>query len=127
MLKLALALAAASTAVAQPVAPSEPTHFVVFNRPGPNFARAAEMREAAIAHTKLYRELAAKGKIIAGGRMSGDPVMGLSVFAAGTDRSRMRALLEADPAVKAGIVVLEFRDWTIQMGRLSGTEPPDRP
>lgn len=122
---ISLALLAGAPLAAQavkspaPAAPAE-THLVVFNRPGPAFARAQELREAAIAHQKLYRDFAAQGKIIAGGRMTGEPVLGLSVFAADVDKAQIRSALENDAAVKAGIVAIEFREWQLQMGSLAG-------
>jgi hypothetical protein len=120
---IALALFAAAPAVAQtpPPKPANPTHFVVFNRPGPNFAKAQDpaMRETIMAHYRLYRGMADDGRIIAGGRMAGDPVIGLSVFAADVDRAAIRAMLEADPSVKAGITAIEFREWEMQMGGIA--------
>jgi hypothetical protein len=116
-----LALLAATPAIAQtPVPAAKATHLVVFNRPGPNFAKAQDpaMRETILAHYRLYRRLADDGRLIAGGRMHGDPVLGLSVFAADVDRAAIRAMLEADPGVKAGITVIEFREWEMQMGGL---------
>lgn len=119
-LPIALALLAAVPAVAQAPA-ARPTHLVVFNRPGPNFAKAQDpaMRETILAHHRLYRGLADDGRLIAGGRMNGDPVLGLSVFAADVDRTAIRAMLEADPGVKAGITAIEFREWEMQMGGLA--------
>lgn len=127
---IALALLTSGAACAQRVPlplQSTNTHFVVFHRAGPNFARAAELRNAAIVHQKLYRDLAAEGKIIAGGHMSGEPVLGMSVFAPGVDVVQMRATLENDPAVKAGIVAIEFREWQLQMGRLASADTPKAP
>ncbi len=128
-LVLALAIGAvAAPAAAQPAAKPAPapaagaTHLVVFNRLGPNAARMNELREAALAHRQLYVRLADEGKLIAGGRMSGEPVLGLSVFASNVDKAQVRALLENDPAVKAGIVEIEFREWQLQMGSLAGAE-----
>ena len=94
------------------------THLIVFNRLGPNFSKMAELQKEAIAHRDLYVGLAKEGKIIAGGAMVGQPVLGLSLFASNVDRDEMRALLENDPAVKAGLVEIEFREWQLQMGSL---------
>ena len=119
---IALALLAAAPVAAQTPAPAaNPTHFVVFNRPGPNFDKARDpaMREPIMAHYRLYRGMADDGRIIAGGRMAGDPVIGLSVFRADVDRAAIRAMLEADPSVKAGITAIEFREWEMQMGAIA--------
>lgn len=121
-LVIALALLAAVPAVAQTPAPAaKASHFVVFNRPGPNFAKAQDpaMRDTVLAHYRLYRGLADDGRLIAGGRMDGDPVIGLSVFAADVDRAAIKAMLEADPGVKAGITMVEFREWQMQMGAIA--------
>ena len=118
-LLIAIALLAAAPAAAQMAAPAaNPTHFVVFNRPGPNFDKARDpaMRETIMAHYRLYRGMADDGRIIAGGRMAGEPVIGLSVFRADVDRAAIKAMLEADPSVKAGITAIEFREWEMQMG-----------
>ncbi|WP_374469535.1 hypothetical protein [Phenylobacterium sp.] len=124
MLKVALGgLAIALGVLAAPAAAAPPTtHLVVFNRPGPNFARAADLRDAALAHQALYRRLAAEGKIVAGGRMEGEPALGLSVFAPDIDPQEMRRLLTEDLAVKAGLVAIEFRDWQLQMGSLTASD-----
>lgn len=126
---ITLALMAGAPLAAQTAKPAEPaaqpeSHLVVFNRLGPSFARMQELRDAALAHQKLYRDFAAQGKIIAGGRMTGEPVLGLSVFAADVDKAQIRRMLEGDPAVKAGIVAIEFREWQLQMGSLAGAGKP---
>ena len=121
-LLIALALLAAAPAVAQTPAPAaNPTHFVVFNRPGPNFDKARDpaMRETIMAHYRLYRGMVDDGRIIASGRMAGDPVIGLSVFRSDVDRVAIKAMLEADPSVKAGITAVEFREWEMQMGAIA--------
>ena len=104
---------------AEPAAQKAPeSHLVVFNRLGPNFAKLKELRNEAIAHRDLYLRLAAEGKIIAGGAMTGQPVLGLSIFASDVDRDQIRSMIENDPGVKAGIVEIEFREWQLQMGSL---------
>jgi YCII-related domain len=121
-LLIALAVFAAAPAAAQTSTPAaNPTHFVVFNRPGPNFDKARDpaMRETIMAHYRLYRGMADDGRIIAGGRMAGDPMIGLSVFRADVDRAAIKAILEADPSVKAGITAVEFREWEMQMGAIA--------
>lgn len=125
-LLIALALLAAAPVAAQTSVPAaNPTHFVVFNRQGPNFAKAQAdptMRETLLAHRRLYLDLADDGRLIAGGRMDGNPVLGISVFRSDVDRAAIKAMLEADPAVKAGIVAVEFREWQMQMGAIARPE-----
>jgi hypothetical protein len=124
----ALALCLITPAAAQSPAKLAPAvqpavkHLVVFNRPGANFAKLrmddAEHVSAIRAHQKLYLDYAKTGDLVVGGRFSGEPVLGMSVFRTGVDIAAVRKTLEDDPAVGAGFVAVEFREWTPQMGAL---------
>ena len=122
---LILGLVVAVPAVAQPMSaqnpPSEqrPKHLVVFNKHGPNFARLSEMLAEARAHRDIYLKLTAAGDILVSGRLEGDPSMGMTVFRQGVDEERIRKLLADDAIIKAGVLELEFRYWSIQMGALT--------
>ena len=85
------------------------------------WAVVAFIRQLPGMSAEQYADLAGvdEGRLIAGGRMNGDPVIGQSVFAADVDRAAIRAMLEADPSVKAGITAIEFREWEMQMGGLA--------
>lgn len=120
----ALAQGAQSPATAPAVASAE-SYFVVFNRPGPNFGQVAQYREQAIAHRELYLRLAREGQLMFGGSFSGEPVLGLSVFRRGVDEAAIRRTLEDDALVQAGVLAIEFRRWTIQMGGIA--PPPPQP
>ena len=119
------AIVAASAAIlsSPAVAQQAPVHLVVFNKPGPNFHKLSEMRELALAHRDIYLKLAHQREIIASGRMTGEPVLGLTVFRPGADEQSIRRLLADDPIAKAGVLEIEFRHWSIQMGALSSSSP----
>lgn len=112
------ALLAATPAIGQSVG----THFVVFNKAGPAWGRFSDHAAASREHFQIYKQLADKGDIVAGGRLDGapdDPVLGISIFRADVDRKAIRAILENDPLLKAGVTALEYREWTIQMGAIA--------
>lgn len=120
---IAVLLAASACAEAQPneqasTSTNEAAYLAVFNRPGPAWEERSDARDALIAHTELYRGYAARGDILVGGRFEGEPVLGLSVFSSGIDEDAVREAFESDPAVEAGIIAIEFRQWSVQMGGL---------
>lgn len=124
---LILSLVAAMPAAAQPaptqVPPVEqrPRHLVVLNKHGPNFGKLSQMRAEALAHRQIYLDLTAAGDILVSGSLEGTPSMGLTVFRQGVDEARIRELLADDAIIKAGVLELEFRYWSIQMGALTAT------
>ena len=124
-----LALLAASPALAQ-TAPADnpgmdqrPKHLIVVTRAGPNFDRLAEMRAQVQAHRDIYLKLTAQGAIVASGPFEGKPVLGITVFRQGVDEAAIRKLLADDAIIKAGVLELEFRYWSIQMGALTPPAP----
>jgi hypothetical protein len=127
ILLLILSLVAAIPAAAQSPAPPVPTpeqrpkHLVVLNKHGPNFGKLPQMRAEALAHRQIYLDLTAAGDILVSGSLQGTPSMGLTVFRQDVDEARIRKLLADDAIIKAGVLELEFRYWSIQMGAL---EPP---
>ncbi len=127
ILILILAFVAASPALAQtadtekPATQQRPMHLVVLNKHGPNFEKLSQMRAEALAHRDIYLKLTAAGDILVSGRLEGDPSLGLTVFRQGVDEKRIRKLLADDAIIKAGVLELEFRYWSIQMGALIPT------
>jgi hypothetical protein len=107
----------------QPVAASNPTHFIVFNKPGPQWEKRGEFVDHARQHRDLYERMAGEGSIIAGGALAGDPLLAMSVFRTDVDRARIRAALEADPLVQAGVTALEYQEWCVDLGRLNNVRP----
>jgi hypothetical protein len=126
-MRVVLAVLIALAALAAPARAQEqrPTHFVVLNKPGPHFARLADFRQEALSHRDIYLRLTAEGQIIASGTLSGEPVLGITVFRQGVDEAAIRRLLMDDAIVRAGILEVEFRHWSIQMGGLH-PPPPER-
>jgi len=125
ILILILALFAASPALAQtplaekPGMDQRPKHLIVLTRAGPNFDKLGEMHTHVEAHRDIYVKLTAQGAIVASGPFEGQPVLGLTVFRQGVDEQEIRKLLTDDAIIKAGVLALEFRYWTIQMGSLT--------
>ena len=119
---LILSLIAAVPAAAQSTSPQaqpaeqRPKHLVVLTRAGPNFAKLSEMRAQVPAHRDIYLRLTAQGDIVASGPFEGQPVLGITVFRQGVDEQRIRKLLADDAIIKAGVLELEFRYWSVQMG-----------
>lgn len=61
-------------------------------------------------HGRRNFELRATGQIALVGPMAGPgEIVGMSVFSTGIDETK--ALMEADPAIRAGIFVFETRPW----------------
>jgi hypothetical protein len=89
---------------------------VVLNKQGANFAKLSEMRPQALAHRQIYLDLTAAGDVLVSGRLEGEPSMGITVFRQGVDEARIRKLLADDAIIKAGVLELEFRYWSVQMG-----------
>lgn len=91
-------------------------HAVVFHRPGLRWDRRIGFPQTISRHIELYKSLARNCTIIMGGRLEGRPILGMSVFNSQADMSKIRSVLEKDPAVVEGIVALEFRTLAIQLG-----------
>ena len=121
-MRFLFALVFAFVTLALPVQAQEqrPAHLVVLNKAGPNFGRLAEFREEGRAHRQIYVRLTEQGQIIASGLLSGEPVLGITVFRQGVDEAEIRRLLTEDAIVRAGVLEVEFRHWSIQMGALEG-------
>jgi hypothetical protein len=133
MKKISLLVAAALTVVSAPlsaqssgpqVAPAahapNARHLVVLNKEGPNFARRVDHRAEMLQHRQVYLDLTAEGEIIASGTIDFEPRIGFVLFREGINEAAIRARLENDFAIKEGILELEYRYWSIQMG---GLEP----
>lgn len=105
-----------SQQTATPSAGPPPRHLVVLNKPGPNFARLVDHRAEMLRHRQIYLDLTAEGEIIASGTIDFEPRVGFILFRQGVDEAAIRSRLENDFAIKEGILELEYRYWSIQMG-----------
>lgn len=121
LMLIAAPVAAAAQSVQNAPADQRPKHLVVLTRAGPNFDRLQEMRPQALAHRDIYLKLTAQGDIVASGPFEGQPVLGITVFRQGVDEAAIRQLLADDAIIKAGVLELEFRHWSIQMGGFGKT------
>jgi len=81
-------------------------------RAGPHRDQLPEEQDRIQAeHLRYLFQLRAAGKLLINGPVLDDPVLkGVSIFNA-TDADEVRALSEADPAVKAGRLVYEIYRW----------------
>lgn len=122
MLKLLLAAVIATAPTPPAAAQTTQTvsasdlQLVVFNRPGPKWAERASVTPLLLAHRDLYLEMAKRGEIILSGRFTGEPLLGLSLFASSANETDVRKRLEADPAVTGGYIALEFRTFVRNFG-----------
>ncbi|GGK88917.1 YciI family protein [Rufibacter glacialis] len=124
LLLLALFLCGATTLSAQtkPVAkePAEgemKVYYLAFLKKGPNRGHdsltAAKIQEAHMAH---INKMAADGKLtLAGPFMDDGDMRGIFIFNVKT-MEEAKALTEADPAVKAGRLIMELHPWYAQKG-----------
>lgn len=111
-----LALVAAVLPAQSPAPAAE--NLVVLHTLGPNWAKRAEFSDALRAHQRMYQDLARAGDILFGGRLQGEPVLGISVFRSNIDRAEIAERLRRDPSVVAGVIALEFRVWEMQLGTM---------
>jgi uncharacterized protein YciI len=79
-------------------------------------SRRDEVRPA---HRDYLTTLTDQGRLVVSGPWVGAPAAALLVFA-GESADDVRALVDADPFVQAGLVAdISIREWTIVSGRLA--------
>ncbi len=83
-----------------------------FLKTGPNRSRdSLERATLQKAHLKNIMRLAEEGKLVLAGPFLDDqPLRGIYIFDVGT-LEEARSLVETDPAVKAGSLVMELHPW----------------
>ncbi|WP_207433627.1 YciI family protein [Sabulibacter ruber] len=120
---VALLLGAATVQAQTKPAAKEPTdgdmktYYMAFLKKGPNRGHdsltAAKIQEAHMAH---INKMAAEGKLtLAGPFLDDGDLRGIFIFNVRT-MEEAKALTEADPAVKAGRLVMELHPWYAQKG-----------
>jgi uncharacterized protein YciI len=115
---LALAAAAvvgAPTLAAAAAAP--PTYFVLTHAPGPSWDHAKGFREqpGVEAHLGYMSGYADKGRIVMGGPFL-DNSGGMMIFDVAT-LDGARAIAEADPTVKSGLLTVTVKPWLAVLAR----------
>src|SRR5579859_1026228 len=107
-------LAAAALAAASAAAAAQPFFLLIYS-PGPAWKPGVPVAQQALApHGKYMASLAADGRLVAGGPLL-DADGGMAILHA-ADAEAARAILAADPAVKAGIMKAEIHGWSPQFG-----------
>ncbi len=87
-------------------------YIMAFLKKGPNRSQnSAQRAEIQKAHLKNIMRLSAEGKLIVAGPFLDDAeVRGIFIFNVGT-LEEARKLTESDPAVKAGVLLMELHPW----------------
>ena len=91
--------------------------FVVVHLPGPKWAPGVPAFEQAgvQAHIDHFRALFAQGKLAMGGPFFSPGAVGMMIPEAGVTREEIEAFAAADPAVAAGLLAFEVREWLVGM------------
>jgi uncharacterized protein YciI len=111
----ATAVVGAPTLAASAAAP--PTYFVLTHAPGPNWDHAKGFREqpGVEAHLGYMSGYADKGRIVMGGPFL-DNSGGMMIFDVAT-LDDARAIAEADPTVKSGLLTVTVKPWLAVLAR----------
>lgn len=106
----ALLLAAPAVAQTPPAAP-KPVYFLFVYSAGPAWKVGQPMSVQGLAPHGMYMtRLFHEGVVLAGGPTTDPEGGGLAIVKA-KDVAEAKALLAADPAIKAGIMTAEVRNW----------------
>ncbi len=105
---LAAALMAAAPAVAQTPAPT--TYYLFIYSAGPAWKAGQPMGAQGLGPHGAYMSRLFKDGVVVGAGPSLDPAGGLAILKA-KDMTEAKALLAADPAIQAGIMTAEIRNW----------------
>ena len=115
-------LALAATAVVgaptrAAAAPAPPTYFVLTHSPGPLWDHTKGFREqpGVAAHIGYMSGYADKGRIVMGGPFL-DNSGGMMIFD-GPSLDDARAIAEADPTVKSGLLTVTVKPWLAVLAR----------
>jgi uncharacterized protein YciI len=109
----AAALLAATPASAQtsPPAAGSTVYFLIVYSAGPAWKAGQPLAAQGLApHGAYMRKLFSEGVVVAAGPTT-DPAGGGLAIVRAKDMAEAKALLAADPAVQAGIMKAELRDW----------------
>ncbi|MFD2246011.1 YciI family protein [Pontibacter ruber] len=97
--------------------PKMKTYYMAFLKRGPyQPTDTAEVNSIQRAHMAHIRKMAADGKLVmAGPFLDNGDLRGIFIFDVAT-LEEAKALTEADPAVKAGKLIMELHPWLSQRG-----------
>jgi uncharacterized protein YciI len=114
---LALAATAVVGAPTPAAAAAAPTYFVLTHAPGPSWDHAKGFREqpGVEAHLGYMSGYADKGRIVTGGPFL-DNSGGMMIFDVAT-LDDARAIAEADPTVKSGLLTVAVKPWLAVLAR----------
>lgn len=119
-----LALLGATAVVAQDTAAgagrtTRDVRFVVLHTPGPMWQAGKSMLEqpGIREHVAHYRKLLEAGKLVMGGPHLDGKGGGMMIPSAGVGEEEIRAFANDDPAVKAGVLLVEVRPWLVGMSK----------
>jgi uncharacterized protein YciI len=90
---------------------------VIFHTPGPTWVHGKTMldQDGVRAHVEHYRALCGQGKLELGGPFLDAAAGGMMIATAGVSRDEAAAFAHTDPAVAAGLLRVEVREWLIGM------------
>lgn len=93
--------------------------FVIFHRPGPAWQPRVEVlaQPGVFAHFQYLNAAFADGKIELAGPFLSENAGGMAILSAACTEQDARALAEADPAVKSGLIHAEVRPWMTTLAR----------
>jgi len=91
--------------------------FVVVHHPGPKWADDVPLFEqrGLQAHIDHFRAWFGQGKLTMGGPFLSPGAVGMMIPEAGVTREEIEAFAAADPAVDAGLLAFEVREWLVGM------------
>ena len=116
---LVILIAFSFSARAQPAPKYEMAkYFVVFLNKGPRWTaeETPDTRKIQEGHMANIRKMAATGKLVVAGPFTdGGTLRGMFVFASGSAEETM-ALVNADPAIRAGRLEAEIHPWLAAKG-----------
>jgi len=97
--------------------PAKDLRFVVVHHPGPKWATDVPpfQQDGLQLHIDHYRTMFAAGRLALGGPFFGPGAVGMMIPEGGVTREEMEAFAAADPAVQAGLLTFEVREWLVGM------------
>ena len=101
--------------------PARPIRYVVIHKPGPAWQYGVDYRqqEGVGEHVQHYLKLHEQGKLQLGGPFLIPDVGGMMITTKEVSQEEIEAFAAADPAVRAGLLIYEVRQWMTAMEKES--------